>query len=62
MAVTLNVAGTVSNLKNRIDALNGKTLKIPDWIEELVVHIILLEKICVQQQEEIDTLKKKNLF
>jgi len=60
VADKLDVIGTCSNLKNRMDAMNGKFIQFDDWIEELGVQVILLTRICRQQQEEIDNLKKSN--
>lgn len=57
MADKLDIIRTCSNLKNRMDVMSGKFIQFEDWIEELGVQVILLTKICRQQQEEIETLK-----
>lgn len=60
MANALDVIQTCSNLEQRLNVLNGKTLQPKDWIMELMVQVTLLGKICSQQQEEINRLKNGN--
>lgn len=51
----------VSQLKKqdaRLEALNGKTLKPSEWTQELLEQVYALNLICLQQQEEIEKLKK----
>lgn len=60
MAITMDVIQTCSNLEQRLNVLHGKTLQPKDYITELMIQVTLLTKICSQQQEEINNLKRSN--
>lgn len=60
MADKLDVIKTCSNLDVRLKTLSGVSVTPNDWILEFLVQVSLLVRICNQQQEEIDRLKRFN--
>ena len=55
----LDTNATLNTMIDRMEALNGKTLKPIDWTQELAEQVIMLIMVCKQQQIEIDRLKSR---
>lgn len=53
----IDVKAVLTKNDARMEALNGKTLKPVEWMQELAAQVYALNRVCVQQQEEIEMLK-----
>ncbi len=55
----LDIPKTLSNMENRVNALEGKSIGAKDWLQEIIVQLVTLTNVVKQQNEEIKALKKE---
>lgn len=56
-----DITSSLEKMMARMEALNGKTLKPADWVQELAEEVVMLIMVCKAQQEEINRLDLKTL-